>query len=171
MAYIGDNDSGSPMLNFGKSTKFIQRELIAHRNTFTGKYVFNIQIIREVDACDEVEEKLIIDLKARKVISSLTINKIKHREIITLNHTTGLGDIKMMIEKLCTTTKLPSEVKYEKKIQELKTEHILAMKDLEHENKLLKKDLESRDMELEKTNKMLEMSNDMISLLKTKRRK
>jgi prophage antirepressor-like protein len=119
LAYVGRHND-EEILKFGISKDFPRRELKEHRKAFS---TFKVQHIEICDSNQEVEEKLKIELDARKMLRKLKIEKTMQTELCALNAVNGIESVIGIIKRIAGNTKSDLERKnmdLQNKIRELK---------------------------------------------------
>jgi prophage antirepressor-like protein len=101
LAYVGRHND-EEILKFGISKDFPRRELKEHRKAFS---TFKVQHIEICDSNQEVEEKLKIELDARKMLRKLKIEKTMQTELCALNAVNGIESVIGIIKRIAGNTK------------------------------------------------------------------
>jgi prophage antirepressor-like protein len=112
LAYVGQHN-GEEILKFGISKDFPRRELKEHRKAFS---TFKVQHIEICDSNQEVEEKLKIELDARKMLRKMKIEKTMQTELCALNAVNGIESVIGIIKRIAGNTKSDLE----QQVRELK---------------------------------------------------
>jgi prophage antirepressor-like protein len=107
LAYVGRHND-EEILKFGISKDFPRRELKEHRKAFS---TFKVQHIEICDSNQEVEEKLKIELDARKMLRKLKIEKTTQTELCALNAVNGIESVIGIIKRIAGNTKSDLERK------------------------------------------------------------